>query len=750
MYLKGGPSIFDIPKRRLAPIRCTHATVTLVEVWGKTFGKSKQALRNEANDLLVAGSSEPDDWQKGHLFHSGKGRVPLLTTPSLPSTAQQHLLPPSSPLPCLSPTPSIPSSFLTLRDSDAEMPVYPLGATREDRVSVIVLWRESITLTPETLENVLKGCPASTEVVYIHLDLVFWRPVLQQAEELQLRYPNLKIMTLSRWEDRQTTYRKGLERVNSRWVLFHDNNNLNTEKNMLDKLVRAFKTTSPPPVILAPLVGAVAEIGQKQALDHHAVMKVSLVDPTLLGRSADVDDRPLFHWGGWEGIPLANSAGLKVLSGPMIELHSYMIDAGRLDEGYQAFNPDCAFAAYHACVGLAMYKQFGEGASAVLANASFDYVYPVAHLQLMDIPLTTGRWNPWDCLRSISYLEYVYNVVYFHQCGWDWHIRMAFYKAEFVGTPEEPLSKDPVLITALLHSMYVLNHLTHALVLRPAVPLPSHEEQEALNALYSRGEEAGWMPPRDFLFWLSTNADLLQQFGEEDDEDNAILHLSALMEQRSVPPFSQTTTNENDDVESTRAWLRESIPFITRQEEIPKEKWLFETAKHDNIHWCLQTYGFLWVQADLPPAIHRKWQHKSVAVLHSKRWNVYRYLLLVEGEMVSIKRVAGEEAELAAFARERHRGDPSLFQASLFWTAERDRLMRTLCFDAGLARWLACPHDGAAGVGLPLMSRGFSLVKWGKRSGGEHAMRYVNGGGWPIKRIADIVEGDEEEAEAPR
>ncbi|KAL6051915.1 hypothetical protein QOT17_018893 [Balamuthia mandrillaris] len=652
-----------------------------------------------------------------------KGNRAPLRAPSSPAAPVASHLPASSP------------TFLTLRNSDAEMEVYPLGPTREDRVSVIVLWRESITLTPQALEHVLQGCPSSTEVVYVHLDLIFWHSILEQVEQLQLRYPNLKIMTLSRWEDRHTTYRKALERVNSRYVLFHDNNNLNTEHNMLDKLVRAFKTTNPPPVLLAPRVGAVAALGE-EVKDHHAVMRVSLVDPAVLGRPSHMDQRPVLHWGGWEGTRLPNTAGLTVLNGPSVEIHSYMIDAGRLRDGFEVFMPECAFASNHICVGLSLYKLFGPEASAVLANATFEYIYPKAHLQLTDIPLTMVRWNPWDSLLSIGFLEHIYQVIYFHQCGWDWHIRMAFHQAEFVGSAEEPLTADPALIAALLHSTYVLNHLTHTLISLPPPPPPSTASsssssrlEAAMKALYAKGEEEGWMAPRDVLSWISSNADLFLQLNEEETVGN-LLHFSALMKQGSLPPPSALAPNHNSN--DTRAWVRQNLPHLSQPQDLPKEKWLHETAKHENIHWCLHRYGFLWVQANFGPATHQQWQEKALVVLHSQRWQVHRYLMLVEREGRGGFRRGLENGAMQTLARERHRGDPSLFRGTLAGVHELDQPMSGYCYEAEWGEWRECQPE------LPLVSPGFTLVKWGKKVADQEELRGDRG--WPVKKLPGLKE----------
>ncbi|KAL6079721.1 hypothetical protein QOT17_000836 [Balamuthia mandrillaris] len=626
------------------------------------------------------------------------------------------------------------TSSKTIPIEEAE--TYPLGPSRTNTTSVIVLWRESITLTAETLANVLQGCSSDTQVLYIHLDLNFWRPILERVEKLRDKYPNLRILTLSQWEDRQTTYRKGLERVPSRWVLFHDNNNLNTEVDLLQKLINGFLTTTPAPVLLAPQVDAIDSKHGAKGKDHHAVMKITLFNEeavaarlldnnnnnkeyAVFGEEAydDNDEPALLHWAGWDGIPLQNSMGLKVVSGPAVETHSYMLDASRFSEDdLKIFNADCAFSSYHICLGLALYQRYGSHASAVLRNSSFHYIYPKAHLKPTDIPLTVTRWNAWDCLLSNSFLEHRYGVKYFHQCGWDWHNRVAFHTIEFWGKENQPISKDPMVTAALVYSMYVLHHVTH--VRAEQLYREGYFEDMGDKKLGRRQEvNNGWMTAREAISWISDSPDLFSS------SENAIM-LAA--QQRSVPNDYHAHSSFAVNADMDRRWIREELGV--QQNQFPEhDYWLKETAKHDDINWCYVKLGFLWIQGKFPEQVHNEMKEKAIVMLQSNRnTGLHRYLFLVKKDTDTINRITSDESINSLLAK--HQGYESWFKASFSWVDKRDELMRGTCFSIERRYWYTCSAS------LPLHVPGFDLVKWGKKTNNEGEYR-LPGAGLSVTKI---------------
>lgn len=86
----------------------------------------------------------------------------------------------------------------------------------ETRATVIVLWRESMSLTIPSLREVLSDPVVPVNVIYIHLDYFLSRGVLEEARQLQRQYTNLEVVVQSDWKNRHEMLREVLPSVKTR------------------------------------------------------------------------------------------------------------------------------------------------------------------------------------------------------------------------------------------------------------------------------------------------------------------------------------------------------------------------------------------------------------------------------------------------------------------------------------------------------------------------------------------------------
>lgn len=429
----------------------------------------------------------------------------------------------------------------------------------------------------------------------------------------------------------------------------HDNNNKGLPRDWIQKLITAAKTTKPPPVLIAPLINAVDnqdpsktqvmihhltlsgfccdvprspptcvsalcvcfcnESFRAQAVrrlaaypssstdhrgfwqDHHAVIQVVLVKPQnatgLHSKTVPGSGEALLCWTGThDGKKLHNTEGLEVISGDAVETHSYLVDAKRVDLKalYDTHN---AFASYHIGFGLHLGERHGQNASAVLTGLEYSYMYPNTHMSVADVPFAMMRWNAWDNMHSILYLEQRYGVRYFHEAGFDWHSRAAFYDKLFYANGTS-LTADAGLIAAVTVSVYALNFVNHFSVPQ-SLTLEADPELQAAQLASVAGLSQD-LTIRELMGWINRNTAALSNASE------MVLAVGKWhLPEREA--FLRLTGLQPSEMQGSRAWIRENLQLLDEPlfglHEILK---VGGSADFDEVVDMEATPDLLWIQ----------------------------------------------------------------------------------------------------------------------------------------------------------
>lgn len=503
----------------------------------------------------------------------------------------------------------------------------------ETRATVIVLWRESMSLTIPSLREVLSDPVVPVNVIYIHLDYFLSRGVLEEARQLQRQYTNLEVVVQSDWKNRHEMLREVLPSVKTRWVVVHDNNNKGLPRDWIQKLITAAKTTKPPPVLIAPLINAVDNQDPSKTQDHHAVIQVVLVKPQnatgLHSKTVPGSGEALLCWTGThDGKKLHNTEGLEVISGDAVETHSYLVDAKRVDLKalYDTHN---AFASYHIGFGLHLGERHGQNASAVLTGLEYSYMYPNTHMSVADVPFAMMRWNAWDNMHSILYLEQRYGVRYFHEAGFDWHSRAAFYDKLFYANGTS-LTADAGLIAAVTVSVYALNFVNHFSVPQ-SLTLEADPELQAAQLASVAGLSQD-LTIRELMGWINRNTAALSNASE------MVLAVGKWhLPEREA--FLRLTGLQPSEMQGSRAWIRENLQLLDEPlfglHEILK---VGGSADFDEVVDMEATPDLLWIQGSFTAKLHStlaKLSHitlRSSDAAHADAPPVFRYLIRISSE----------------------------------------------------------------------------------------------------------------------
>jgi hypothetical protein len=359
--------------------------------------------------------------------------------------------------------------ILTLSQSQHELTEYNCpgvstvnsGGSRAPQVSVVVCWREGAMLSARTLRELLEhDTDTLFEVIYVHVDLALWRPVLSAACDLQTEFGRRKLRIVKTQEhvfpEKFLLYQRGAAFAQSRFVVFSDNNSLGFDDKEIAQMLAAIKSTHPTP---AMLTNEVMSYANGTFVNHfHA---------KLVYRYSSPFGMEVLRWTEFEGrrdnltnslhTVYTNDGGFDIRSSDLVEPHTFIVDT-------HATNLSIMFAPATSRVDVMLGINAWRAANrqpAIVNNITTHYLYPEVDLQLLDVPLVIARWAIYECTASVRFLEKRWDALYAHQCGAQWHMGKALDSQRFTRErwPELENRATGVIVSAMWFFVVQATHM---------------------------------------------------------------------------------------------------------------------------------------------------------------------------------------------------------------------------------------------------------------------------------------------------